>query len=304
MNTTSLNAMSPIDGRYARQTSPLRAFFSESALIRYRVRVEIEYFIALCELPLPQLSGFDRGLFQKLRSIYLNFDEADALRVKEFEQTTNHDVKAVEYLIKEKLEAMGVGEMKEFVHFGLTSQDINNTATPLMMLEATTMIYVPLLDELIAKLKSLASDWKNIPLLARTHGQPASPTRLGKEIQVFVERLEAQKIQLLAVPFSAKFGGATGNFNAHTVAYPTIHWVEFANDFVNTTLGLHRSQTTTQIEHYDNTAAWCDALRRINTIVLDLDRDMWMYVMNDLFKQRIKEGEVGSSCHAAQGESD
>jgi adenylosuccinate lyase len=295
MNTTSLNAMSPIDGRYARQTSPLRAFFSESALIRYRVRVEIEYFIALCELPLPQLSGFDRGLFQKLRSIYLNFDEADALRVKEFEQTTNHDVKAVEYLIKEKLEAMGVGEMKEFVHFGLTSQDINNTATPLMMLEATTMIYVPLLDELIAKLKSLASDWKNIPLLARTHGQPASPTRLGKEIQVFVERLVAQKIQLLAVPFSAKFGGATGNFNAHTVAYPTIHWVEFANDFVNSTLGLHRSQTTTQIEHYDNTAAWCDALRRINTIVLDLDRDMWMYVMNDLFKQRIKEGEVGSS---------
>ncbi len=295
MNTTSLNAVSPIDGRYARQTSPLRDFFSESALIRYRVRVEIEYFIALCELPLPQLSGFDRGLFQKLRTFYLHFDEADALRVKEFEQTTNHDVKAVEYLIKEKLEAMGVDEMKEFVHFGLTSQDINNTATPLMMMEATTMVYVPLLDELIAKLKSLASDWKNIPLLARTHGQPASPTRLGKEIQVFVERLEAQKRQLLAVPFSAKFGGATGNFNAHTVAYPTIHWVEFANDFVNTTLGLHRSQTTTQIEHYDNTAAWCDALRRINTIVLDLDRDMWIYVMNDLFKQRIKEGEVGSS---------
>ncbi len=295
MNTTSLNAVSPIDGRYARQTGPLRAFFSESALIRYRVRVEIEYFVALCELPLPQLSGFDRGLFQKLRSIYLNFDEADALRVKEFEQTTNHDVKAVEYLIKEKLEVMGVGEMKEFVHFGLTSQDINNTATPLMMMEATTMVYVPILDELIAKLKSLATDWNTIPLLARTHGQPASPTRLGKEIQVFVERLEAQKRQLLSVPFSAKFGGATGNFNAHTVAYPNVNWVKFANDFVNTTLGLHRSQTTTQIEHYDNTAAWCDALRRINTIVLDLDRDMWMYVMNDLFKQRIKEGEVGSS---------
>ena len=295
MNTTSLNALSPIDGRYARQTSPLRAFFSESALIRYRIRVEIEYFIALCELPLPQLSGFDRGLFERLRSIYLNFDEADASRVKEFEQTTNHDVKAVEYLIKEKLEAMGVDEMKEFVHFGLTSQDINNTATPLMMMEATTMVYLPLLDELIAKLKSLASDWKNIPLLARTHGQPASPTRLGKEMQVFVERLEAQRVQLLAVPFSAKFGGATGNFNAHTVAYPNVNWVKFANDFVNTTLGLYRSQTTTQIEHYDNTAAWCDALRRINTIVLDLDRDMWMYVMNDLFKQRIKEGEVGSS---------
>ena len=295
MNTTSLNAVSPIDGRYARQTSALRDFFSESALIRYRVRVEIEYFIALCELPLPQLLGFDQGLFQDLRSIYLNFDEADAVRVKEFEQTTNHDVKAVEYLIKEKLEAMGVGEMKEFVHFGLTSQDINNTATPLMMMEATTMVYLPLLDELIAKLKSLASDWKNIPLLARTHGQPASPTRLGKEILVFVERLEAQKGQLLAVPFSAKFGGATGNFNAHTVAYPNINWIHFANDFVNTTLGLNRSQTTTQIEHYDNTAAWCDALRRINTIVLDLDRDMWMYVMNDLFKQRIKEGEVGSS---------
>jgi adenylosuccinate lyase len=295
MNTTSLNALSPIDGRYALQTSPLRAFFSESALIRYRIRVEIEYFIALCELPLPQLSGFDRGLFERLRSIYLNFDEADASRVKEFEQTTNHDVKAVEYLIKEKLEAMGVDEMKEFVHFGLTSQDINNTATPLMMMEATTMVYLPLLDELITKLKSLASDWKNIPLLARTHGQPASPTRLGKEMQVFVERLEAQRVQLLAVPFSAKFGGATGNFNAHTVAYPNVNWVKFANDFVNTTLGLHRSQTTTQIEHYDNTAAWCDALRRINTIVLDLDRDMWMYVMNDLFKQRIKEGEVGSS---------
>lgn len=295
MKTNALSAVSPIDGRYARHTSDLSAYFSEAALIRYRVRVEIEYFISLCELPLPQLKAIDQNVFPALRSIYQNFSEADAVRVKVLEQTTNHDVKAVEYLIKEKLDGLGVGEMKEFVHFGLTSQDINNTATPLMMKEATAEIYLPLLDSLIDRLRELASDWKDIPLLARTHGQPASPTRLGKEILVFVERLEAQRQQLLAVPYSAKFGGATGNFNAHHVAYPEIDWTAFANGFVNGTLGLQRSQTTTQIEHYDNIAAWCDALRRINTIILDLDRDFWMYVMNDLFKQRIKDGEVGSS---------
>jgi adenylosuccinate lyase len=295
MKTDALNAVSPIDGRYARHTSELSAYFSEAALIRYRVRVEIEYFIALCELPLPQLKAIDHSVFPALRSIYQDFSENDAARVKELEQTTNHDVKAVEYLIKEKLDAFGVGEMKEFVHFGLTSQDINNTATPLMMKEATAQVYLPLLQSLIDKLRSLALEWKDIPLLARTHGQPASPTRLGKEILVFVERLEAQRQQLLAVPYSAKFGGATGNFNAHHVAYPDIDWTAFANGFVNGTLGLQRSQTTTQIEHYDNIAAWCDALRRINTIILDLDRDFWMYVMNDLFKQRIKDGEVGSS---------
>lgn len=295
MKTDALHAVSPIDGRYARQTSDLSAYFSEAALIRYRVRVEVEYFIALCELPLPQLSGIDRNLFGKFRDIYLSFTEADALRVKEFEKTTNHDVKAVEYLLKEKLEALGVGANMEFVHFGLTSQDINNTATPLMMKEATAKILMPLLDCVISKLRHLASEWKDIALLARTHGQPASPTRLGKEMMVFVERLEAQRNQLLAVPYSAKFGGATGNFNAHQVAYPEIDWIAFANEFVNGTLGLSRSQTTTQIEHYDNIAAWCDALRRINIIILDLDRDMWMYVMNDLFKQRIKDGEVGSS---------
>ncbi|MCF8257786.1 MAG: adenylosuccinate lyase [Flavobacteriales bacterium] len=295
MEINVLNAVSPLDGRYARHTTDLSAYFSEAALIRYRVRVEMEYFIALCKLPLPQLRSIDHSVFPALRSIYLDFKEADAARVKVLEQTTNHDVKAVEYLIKEKLDALGVGEIKEFVHFGLTSQDINNTATPLMMKEATTEVYLPLLNDLLDTLRRLATDWMDIPLLARTHGQPASPTRLGKEVLVFVERLDAQIQQLKAVPYSAKFGGATGNFNAHHVAYPDIDWTAFANDFVNGTLGLQRSQTTTQIEHYDNIAAWCDALRRINTIILDLDRDFWMYVMNDLFKQRIKEGEVGSS---------
>ena len=295
MELNVLSAVSPIDGRYRRHTESLSEYFSEAALIRYRVRVEVEYFIALCELPLPQLSGFNHSLFPTLRKIYTELTEDDAQRVKEIEKTTNHDVKAVEYLIKEKMDTLGVGGQMEFVHFGLTSQDINNTATPLMMKEATEKVYVPLLDELIGKLKSLSEDWSQIPLLARTHGQPASPTRMGKEIFVFVERLEAQKKQLLAVPFSAKFGGATGNFNAHQVAYPQLNWVDFGNSFVNDTLGLSRSQTTTQIEHYDNIAAWCDALRRINTIILDLDRDMWTYISNDLFKQRIKEGEVGSS---------
>lgn len=295
MELNVLTAVTPIDGRYHRHTKSLSDFFSEAALIRYRIRVEIEYFIQLCELPLPQLEGFDKGLYSTLRKIYSEISEEDTQRVKDIEKTTNHDVKAVEYLIKEKMESLGIGEQMEFVHFGLTSQDINNTATPLMMKEATKQVYLPLLEEVIGKLKSIAEEWKDIPLLARTHGQPASPTRMGKEIMVFVERLEAQKNQLSAIPFSAKFGGATGNFNAHQVAYPEHDWVAFGNDFVNHTLGLSRSQTTTQIEHYDNIAAWCDALRRINTIVLDLDRDMWTYISNDLFKQKIKEGEVGSS---------
>lgn len=295
MELNVLTAVTPIDGRYHKHTRSLSDFFSEAALIRYRIRVEIEYFIQLCELPLPQLKGFDKDLYPTLRKIYSEMSESDAQRVKDIEKTTNHDVKAVEYLIKEKMEMLGIDEQMEFVHFGLTSQDINNTAMPLMMREATEQVYLPLLDEVIAKLNSLAAEWKDIPLLARTHGQPASPTRMGKEIAVFVERLETQKKQLLAVPFSAKFGGATGNFNAHQVAYPTHDWVAFGNEFVNKTLGLSRSQTTTQIEHYDNIAAWCDALRRINTIILDLDRDMWTYISNDLFKQKIKEGEVGSS---------
>jgi adenylosuccinate lyase len=295
MELNVLTAVTPIDGRYHRHTKSLSDFFSEAALIRYRIRVEIEYFIQLCELPLPQLEGISKGLFPTLRKIYTEISEEDTQRVKDIEKTTNHDVKAVEYLIKEKMEALGIDEQLEFVHFGLTSQDINNTATPLMMKEATEQVYLPVLNELIEKLKSLAEEWKEIPLLARTHGQPASPTRMGKEIMVFVERLEVQKNQLLAIPFSAKFGGATGNFNAHLVAYPEHDWVSFGNGFVNNTLGLNRSQTTTQIEHYDNIASWCDALRRINTIVLDLDRDMWTYISNDLFKQKIKEGEVGSS---------
>ena len=295
MELNVLTAVTPIDGRYHRHTKNLSEYFSEAALIRYRIRVEIEYFIQLCELPLPQLASFDEALYPTLRKIYTELSVADTQRVKDIEKTTNHDVKAVEYLIKEKMEVLGIGDQMEFVHFGLTSQDINNTATPLMMKEATENIYLPLLDEVISRLKELSAEWKDIPLLARTHGQPASPTRMGKEIWVFVERLEAQKKYLLAVPFSAKFGGATGNFNAHQVAYPENDWVAFGNDFVNNTLGLSRSQTTTQIEHYDNIAAWCDALRRINTIILDLDRDMWTYISNDLFKQKIKEGEVGSS---------
>jgi adenylosuccinate lyase len=294
-NLNPHNAVSPIDGRYRRHTEILSDYFSEQALIKYRVRVEIEYFIALCELPLPQLSDFDSSLFAQLRSIYEDFSDEDVQKIKDIEKITNHDVKAVEYFIKEKMDEMNIGAMKEFVHFGLTSQDINNTATPLMMKEATENVYLPLLDELIAKLDGLANEWKDIAMLARTHGQPASPTRLGKEIAVFVERLQAQRAQLIAVPFSAKFGGATGNFNAHHVAYPDINWIGLANTFVAEKLGLERLQTTTQIDHYDNVAAWCDALRRINTIILDLDRDMWMYVSNDLFKQKIKEGEVGSS---------
>jgi adenylosuccinate lyase len=295
MNLTSLTAISPIDGRYRNQVRELGLFFSEYALIRYRVLVEIEYFIALCELPLPQLSDFNVALFPELRKIYIDFTEADALRIKEIEKTTNHDVKAVEYFLKEKFDALGIGEQKEFVHFGLTSQDINNTSIPLSLKEAVNDAYLPLLDELISKLKQYAQDWKDISMLARTHGQPASPTRLGKEIYVFVERLEKQRAQLLSVPFSAKFGGATGNLNAHHIAYPETDWVKFANRFVDHTLGLSRSQTTTQIEHYDNLAALFDAMKRINTILLDIDRDMWTYISMEYFKQKIRDGEVGSS---------
>lgn len=295
MELSSLTAVSPIDGRYRRHTEILDEYFSEYALIKYRVRVEVEYFIRLCEEGLPQLADFPEARYEDLRSLYRSFTIEDAQKIKDIEKVTNHDVKAVEYLIKEKMEGLGLEKWLEFVHFGLTSQDINNTATPLMMKEATANVFLPLLDKLIETLKGLSEEWKNISLLARTHGQPASPTRMGKEIAVFVERLESQKNHLTGVPFSAKFGGATGNFNAHHVAYPNTDWVGFANGFVDDVLGLKRSQLTTQIEHYDNIAAWCDALRRINTIVLDLNRDLWTYISNDHFKQRIKEGEVGSS---------
>lgn len=292
---TSLTAISPVDGRYRRVAEPLAEYFSEYALIRYRVRVEIEYFIALCELPLPELKGVDSSLFDTLRDIYRKFSEADAERVKEIEKTTNHDVKAVEYLIKEKLAALGMEAYSEFIHFGLTSQDINNTSQPLMLKEALTEVYIPALEELLETLASLAEEWHGIPMLAHTHGQPASPTTLGKEILVFVERLDEQFEQLLDIAISAKFGGATGNFNAHHVAYPSIDWAEFANNFVNERLGLSRSQYTTQIDHYDNLAAIFDALKRINTILIDLARDMWTYISMEYFKQRIKAGEVGSS---------
>jgi adenylosuccinate lyase len=295
MSFSSLHAVSPIDGRYHRQTSSLSAYFSEGALIRYRVLVEIEYFIALCELPLPQLVDFDKNLFPALRQIVAQFGDEDATRIKEIEKITNHDVKAVEYFLKERFEALGIGAHKEFIHFGLTSQDINNTSVPLSVKEAVNNVYVPALEDVIRRLGEMAENWKGIPLLARTHGQPASPTRLGKEIFVFVERLEEQKRQLLAVPFSAKFGGATGNFNAHHVAYPEMDWIRFADRFVNTGLGLSRSRTTTQIEHYDNLASLFDAMKRVNTILIDLNRDIWTYISMDYFKQKIKEGEVGSS---------
>ncbi|MGB0882690.1 MAG: adenylosuccinate lyase [Vicingaceae bacterium] len=295
MNLTELTAISPIDGRYGRVTKGLRTYFSEAALIKYRVRVEIEYFIALCELPLPQLADFDKSLYGDIRNIYLNFSNEDALAIKEIEKTTNHDVKAVEYFIKDKFTALGINEQQEFVHFGLTSQDINNTSVPLSLKEALNDVYFPMLDEAVALIKEKANEWKNIPMLAKTHGQPASPTRLGKEFYVFVERLEKQIAQVKAVPFSAKFGGATGNLNAHHVAYPNTNWIEFANNYVNNGLGLDRSQTTTQIEHYDNLAALFDGLKRINTILVDLDRDVWTYVSMDYFKQKIKKGEIGSS---------
>jgi adenylosuccinate lyase len=290
-----LNAVSPIDGRYSRHTKDLRLYFSEQALIRYRVLVEIEYFIALVEWPIAPLASFNKDLFDDLRKIYENFTEKDAQKIKDAEKITNHDVKAVEYFIKDEFDRLNISEYKEFIHFGLTSQDINNTATPLLLKEGLQETYLPLLEEIIDGLVAKANEWKNIPMLARTHGQAASPTILGKEIMVFVERLEVQFDQLINIAFSAKFGGATGNFNAHHVAFPEIDWVEFSNDFVDNRLALSRSQYTTQIEHYDNLAAVFDALKRINTILIDLNRDVWTYISMDYFKQKIKEGEVGSS---------
>jgi len=313
MELDALTAISPIDGRYRNKTEQLAGYFSEYALIRYRVRVEIEYFITLCELPLPQLADFDHNLFEPLRDIYRNFTEQDAARVKEIEKTTNHDVKAVEYFIKERLDkvvgdrwwVMGDSQSstpntqhpspKEFIHFGLTSQDINNTSVPLSVKEALAEVYYPMVEELIEQLNDYAEQWKNIPMLAKTHGQPASPTRLGKEIMVYVYRLEEQLRSLKDTPITAKFGGATGNYNAHHVAYPQYDWREFGNSFVSEKLGLEREQWTTQISNYDWLAAIFDGMRRINTIIIDLDRDFWMYISMEYFKQKIKAGEVGSS---------
>ena len=297
MNLDVLTAISPIDGRYRNKTEQLAGYFSEYALIRYRVRVEIEYFITLCELPLPQLENFNHQLFEPLRDIYRNFSEADAARVKEIEQVTNHDVKAVEYFIKEKISVLSgfAPEAKEFIHFGLTSQDINNTSVPLSIKEALEQVYYPMVEELIEQLNDYAEQWKNVPMLAKTHGQPASPTRLGKEVMVYVYRLEEQLRALKDIPVTAKFGGATGNFNAHHVAYPQYDWREFGNRFVSEKLGLEREQYTTQISNYDNLAAVFDGMRRINTIIIDLDRDFWMYISMEYFKQKIKAGEVGSS---------
>jgi adenylosuccinate lyase len=295
MDFSSLEAISPVDGRYRRTTRQLADYFSEGALIKYRVLVEVEYFIALCELPLPQLKRVPKKFFDPLRAVYRNFTLDDARRVKDIEKVTNHDVKAVEYFLKEKFDELELAPYKEFIHFGLTSQDINNTATPLSLKKAWQEVVGPVLEEAVQALQAKAREWKDVSMLARTHGQPASPTRLGKEIYVFVERLNVQAEQLRAVPFSAKFGGATGNFNAHHVAYPDINWPAFADQLVNHTLGLNRSQVTTQIEHYDNLAAFCDNLKRINTILIDFDRDIWTYISMDYFKQKIKKGEVGSS---------
>ena len=295
MNLSDITAVSPVDGRYRRHTEELAEYFSEYALIRYRVFVEIEYFIALCELPLPQLKDFDQSLFSKLRELYENFSVENALEVKETEKTTNHDVKAVEYFIKKRFDELKIEQFKEFVHFGLTSQDINNTSVPLSMKVAADEVFIPVLSEVIEKMSALAEEWKEIPMLAKTHGQPASPTRLGKEIQVFVARLREQLDMLTDVPYAAKFGGATGNMNAHFVAYPSVDWHAFADDFVQKTLGLSRSFPTTQIEHYDHMAAWFDAAKRINTILLDFSRDVWQYVSMNYFKQKIKKGEIGSS---------
>ncbi len=295
MELTQLTAISPIDGRYRKTTDSLWQYFSEAALIRYRILVEVEYFIALCEIPLPQLNDFDKKHFETLRNLYQDFKIEDAQRIKDIEKVTNHDVKAVEYLIKEEFDKLGLQKYKEFIHFGLTSQDINNTAVPKSILDSYTMEIQPLIAEVIRKVDDLAHDWKDIPMLARTHGQAATPTSLGKEIYVFVERFKNQTKLLKQIPFSAKFGGATGNFNAHYVAYPNIDWVAFGNNFVNNILGLQRLQVTTQIEHYDNFAALCDNLKRINTIALDLDRDMWTYISMGYFSQKIKKGEVGSS---------
>lgn len=295
MSLSTLNAISPIDGRYRNKVEALAPYFSEEALIKYRVKVEIEYFIALCEIPLPQLADFNTNLFQDLRVIYQNFTTENALAIKEIESVTNHDVKAVEYFIKEKFETLNLNKYKEFIHFGLTSQDINNTAIPLSIKEAITDVYLPEYFSVVEKLKVLSIEWKDISMLARTHGQPASPTRLGKEIDVFVVRLKAQFNVLKDIPNAAKFGGATGNFNAHHVAYPNIDWKAFGSRFVQEKLGLHHSFPTTQIEHYDHLAALFDCLKRINTIIIDLNRDIWTYVSMEYFKQKIKEGEVGSS---------
>jgi adenylosuccinate lyase len=295
MEFSSLEAISPVDGRYRRATRKLADYFSEGALIKYRLLVEVEYFIALCELPLPQLKSFNQKLFKSLRAIYKNFSGQDGYRVKEIEKITNHDVKAVEYFLKEKFDELDLQVFKEFIHFGLTSQDINNTALPLSLKQACEDVLTPLVNDVIELLRSKAGQWKDVALLARTHGQPASPTNLGKEIYVFVERLIVQTEMLNTVPYSAKFGGATGNFNAHHVAYPDVDWPAFADHLVNRVLGLSRSKVTTQIEHYDNLAAFCDNLKRINTILIDLDRDIWSYISMDYFKQKIKPGEVGSS---------
>ena len=296
MELDILTAISPIDGRYRNKTAALAPYFSEYALMKYRTRVEIEYFIALCEIPLPQLADFDKSRLAALRAIYEQFSETDAARVKEIESVTNHDVKAIEYFIKEKIDAIGgMDAYKEFIHFGLTSQDINNTSIPMMLKESLHEVYLPLLDQLIAQLLDYAEQWKDIPMLAKTHGQPASPTRLGKEVMVFAYRLQEQTKQLRACPISAKFGGATGNMNAHHVAYPAYDWRAFANQFVSEKLGLQREQYTTQISNYDNLSAVFDAMKRIHTIILDLDRDFWQYVSMEYFKQKIKTGEVGSS---------
>ncbi|WP_343532025.1 adenylosuccinate lyase [Pedobacter sp.] len=295
MTLSPLQAISPIDGRYRKTTAKLADYFSEYALIKYRVLVEVEYFIALVEANVPGTESFDKNLFPQLRDIYQSFNETDAQSVKETESVTNHDVKAVEYFIKAKFDGLNLQVYKEFIHFGLTSQDINNTAIPYTFKLALTESYIPALEQLIEKLSELAEEWKNVPLLAHTHGQPASPTKLGKEFMVFVERLKVQLANLKSVPNGAKFGGATGNFNAHYIAYPQINWVDFSNNFVNEVLGLSRAQYTTQIEHYDQFAAQCDALKRINNIIIDLDRDIWTYISKNYFKQKIKEGEVGSS---------
>ncbi|WP_293300660.1 adenylosuccinate lyase [Pedobacter sp. UBA4863] len=295
MTLSPLQAISPIDGRYRKTTAKLAEYFSEYALIKYRVLVEVEYFIALVEANVPGTESFDKNLFPQLRNIYQSFNDTDAQSVKDTESVTNHDVKAVEYFIKAKFDDLGLQAYKEFIHFGLTSQDINNTAIPYTFKLALTESYYPALEQLIQKLSELANEWSNVPLLAFTHGQPASPTKLGKEFMVFVERLKVQLATLVNIPNGAKFGGATGNFNAHHIAYPQINWVNFSNNFVNNTLGLSRAQYTTQIEHYDQFAAQCDALKRINNIIIDLDRDIWTYISKNYFKQKIKEGEVGSS---------
>jgi len=295
MTITPLTAITPVDGRYRRATQALADYFSESALIKYRVKVEIEYFIALFQEPLPQLEAFEPAKFEQLRNVYRNFSEADAQKVKDTEKVTNHDVKAVEYFVKEQFDALGLSQFKEFIHFGLTSQDINNTAVPCSLKDAWHRVLQPVLDEVIDTLAGKAREWKTVPMLARTHGQPASPTSLGKELYVFVERLRGQVHQLMQIPYAAKFGGATGNFNAHHVTYPHIDWIAFGDRLVNDILGLERTRVTTQIEPYDNLAAFCHALMRINTILIDLDRDIWTYISMNYFKQKIKKGEIGSS---------